>query len=355
MAGAVRFGVFDWIDLNPKLGSPADTYDQRLQVVEYLDRAEYWAYHIAEHHGTPLGSAPSPSLFLASAIQRTRTLRLGPMVFLLPLYHPVRLVEEICMLDQLSRGRIELGIGRGASPFELAQFGVDANESRAMFQEALSLLIDGLRTGHIDNADGHYTRFSGAKLILRPFQQPYPPLWYPTENPESVTWVGQHGINLLMRRMPEGSSTQALATMYRRELENNRRSAGRLNGHVADPAVGVVRHIFVADSDDDALRAAREAWKVFAESHSYLRLQRGLPIAAQADFDAQLAEQMVLVGSPMTVRDAVRDVLKTSTCNYFACCFSWGNLSTEQMLRSIELFTREVRPYVASVSAIAAA
>jgi alkanesulfonate monooxygenase SsuD/methylene tetrahydromethanopterin reductase-like flavin-dependent oxidoreductase (luciferase family) len=344
MPGAVRFGVFDWIDLNPRLGSPADTYDQRLQVIEHLDRSGYWAYHVAEHHSTPLGSAPSPSLFLSSAIQRTRTLRMGPMVFLLPLYHPVRLVEEICMLDQLSRGRIELGVGRGASPFELAQFGVDANESRVLFEEAFQLIIEGLSTGHLGNAD----------LILRPYQQPYPPLWYPTDNPDRVAWVGEHGINLLMRRMSKGASAAEFAATYRRQLEANRDRPGRLNGHVAEPAVGVVRHIFIAESDEEALRDAREAWKVFAESHSYLQLQHGLPIAAQADFDAQLAEQMVLVGSPSTVRDGVRDVVRTSTCNYFASCFSWGNLSTEQMLRSIELFTREVRPWAASELTVAA-
>jgi alkanesulfonate monooxygenase SsuD/methylene tetrahydromethanopterin reductase-like flavin-dependent oxidoreductase (luciferase family) len=248
------------------------------------------------------------------------------------------------MLDQLSRGRIELGVGRGASPFELAQFGVDANESRAMFDEAFRLVIEGLSTGHLSNAD----------LILRPYQQPYPPLWYPTENPDSVAWVGRHGINLLMRRMPEGRSVQEFAAAYRQQQEANRGRPGRLNSHVVDPAVGVVRHIFIADSDDEAVRIAREAWKVFTESHSYLRLQRGLPIAAQADFDTQLAEQMVLVGSSSTVREGVRDVVQASTCNYFACCFSWGNLSTEQMLRSIELFTREVRPFVASEFATAA-
>jgi alkanesulfonate monooxygenase SsuD/methylene tetrahydromethanopterin reductase-like flavin-dependent oxidoreductase (luciferase family) len=354
MAGAVRFGVFDWIDLNPRLGSPADTYDQRLQVIEHLDRTGYWAYHVAEHHGTPLGSAPSPSLFLSSAVQRTRTLRLGPMVFLLPLYHPVRLVEEICMLDQLSRGRIELGVGRGASPYELAQFGIDANESRAMFEKAFRLVIEGLSTGHLSSTEGDFVRLSSADLILRPYQQPYPPLWYPTENPDRVAWVGEHGINLLMRRMPEGASAAEFAATYRRQLAAHRDRPGRLNRHVVEPAVGVVRHIFVADSDEEALRAAREAWKIFTESHSYLRLQRGLPIAAQADFDAQLAEQIVLVGSPSTVRKGVRDVIRTSTCNYFASCFSWGNLSTEQMLRSIELFTREVRPFVASEFAVAA-
>jgi alkanesulfonate monooxygenase SsuD/methylene tetrahydromethanopterin reductase-like flavin-dependent oxidoreductase (luciferase family) len=267
----------------------------------------------------------------------------------------VRLVEEICMLDQLSRGRLELGVGRGASPFELAQFGVEAKESRAMFEESFRLLIDGLRTGHISNATGHYTSFENADFVLRPFQQPYPPLWYPTENPDSVAWVGQHGINLLMRRMPEGSSSAEFAATYRRELERHRNDEGRLNAHVAEPAVGVVRHVYVADSDDAAMRTAREAWKVFTESHSYLRLVHGLPIAAQADFDAQIAEQMVLVGSPTTVRDGVRQVVRSSTCNYFACCFSWGNLSTQQMLRSIELFTRDVRPAVESKSASVAA
>jgi alkanesulfonate monooxygenase SsuD/methylene tetrahydromethanopterin reductase-like flavin-dependent oxidoreductase (luciferase family) len=116
----VHVGVLDWIDLNPRLADPADTYEQRLRVIEELDRSGYWGYPIAEHHGTPVGSAPSPSVFLVSAFQRTRRWRMGPMVFLLPLYHPVRLAEEICMPDQLSRGRLEFGEGRGASRFELA-------------------------------------------------------------------------------------------------------------------------------------------------------------------------------------------------------------------------------------------
>jgi alkanesulfonate monooxygenase SsuD/methylene tetrahydromethanopterin reductase-like flavin-dependent oxidoreductase (luciferase family) len=354
MPRAVRFGVFDWIDLNPRFGSAADTYDQRLRIVEQLDRAGYWGYHVAEHHGTLLGSAPSPGIFLSSAIQRTRTLRLGPMVFLLPLYHPVRLVEEICMLDHLSRGRLEVGVGRGASPFELAQFGVDAGESRAMFEEAFRVLIDGLSTGQMRGDSAGYFRFGEAELVLRPFQQPYPPLWYPTENPDSISWVGQHGINLLMRRMREGASDTQFAATYRREWEAHRGMPGRLNGHVAEPAVGVVRHVFIGDTDTDALRIAREAWKVFTESHSYLRLKRGLPIAAQADFDAQLAERMVLVGSAASVRDGVRSVIQSSTCNYFASCFSWGNLSTEQMLRSIDLFTSEVIPAIKSPASVAA-
>src|SRR5258707_5160770 len=84
--------------------------------------------------------APSPALFLTAATQRTRRIRLGPLVYLLPLYDPLRLIEEVAMLDQLSGGRLELGVGRGVSPYELRNFGVDPEHSRAMFDEAQSLL-----------------------------------------------------------------------------------------------------------------------------------------------------------------------------------------------------------------------
>src|SRR5579864_4038821 len=102
-----------------------DEYDDRLQLIEAYYRAGFYTYHLAEHHGTPLGLAPSPGVFLAAVAYRTRKLRFGPLVYLLPLYNPLRLIEEICMLDQISNGRFELGVGRGISPFELAYHGVD--------------------------------------------------------------------------------------------------------------------------------------------------------------------------------------------------------------------------------------
>src|SRR5438477_11827609 len=128
---ALAFRLSDWVDRG---AAPlAQLYEERLSLVEAADAAGFLGYHVAEHHATPLGMAPSPSLFLAAATQRTRRIRLGPLVYLLPLYNPVRLLQEVCMLDHLSRGRLELGVGRGASPHELALYGVDAAETRAMF------------------------------------------------------------------------------------------------------------------------------------------------------------------------------------------------------------------------------
>ncbi|HYR97370.1 MAG TPA: LLM class flavin-dependent oxidoreductase, partial [Gemmatimonadales bacterium] len=107
----MQFGVFDHMDAS---GEPlALLFENRLKLAEAYDRLGLYALHVAEHHSTPLGMSPSPSVFLALAAQRTKRLRLGPLVYTLPLYHPLRLAEEICTLDQLSGGRLELGVGRG--------------------------------------------------------------------------------------------------------------------------------------------------------------------------------------------------------------------------------------------------
>src|ERR1700726_2692855 len=139
----VAFGLFDWIDRST---APLyQLYRDRLQLLEAADAAGFFCYHLAEHHATPLGMAPSPALFLAAAAQHTSKIRLGPLVYLLPLYDPLRLIEEVAMLDQLSGGRLELGVGRGVSPYELRNFGVDPENSRAMFDEGLEGVLRGLR------------------------------------------------------------------------------------------------------------------------------------------------------------------------------------------------------------------
>src|SRR6202049_1356128 len=117
----MKFGVFDHVDRGDlPLG---EHYENRLKLIEAYDRLGIRTYHVAEHHATPLGLAPSPSVYLSAVAQRTRRVRFGPLVYLLPYYHPIRLIEEICMLDQLSGGRLEFGLGRGVSPVEATLYG----------------------------------------------------------------------------------------------------------------------------------------------------------------------------------------------------------------------------------------
>ena len=109
----LEFGVFDHIE--PVPGLPLnEIYSHRLQQLERLDSAGFYGYHLAEHHTPAVHSlAPSQNVFLAAAAQRTKQIRLTPCIYVLPLHHPLRLIEEICMLDNLSEGRMEVGVGRG--------------------------------------------------------------------------------------------------------------------------------------------------------------------------------------------------------------------------------------------------
>ncbi len=281
----MEFGIFDWIDRDPLV--LADTYEQRLQVIAAADALGYWCYHLAEHHGTPLGMAPAPGLFLAAASQRTRRIRLGPLVYLLPLYNPVRLAEEICMLDHLSRGRLELGIGRGASPYELAMLNVDVAETKAMFDEALDIILMGLTTGRVDYAGEHYT-FRDVLIPTRPYQQPYPPLWYPTSNPASMPWVGEQRFNLLFAH-----------TTRRLRGRDGRRCAGdRARG-----LAGVARQLqlSLAAARQPAPRGLGRLRRRGGERHGgrgLARHGRGAAAGAGRGDGRQLLRGVLLVGQP---------------------------------------------------------
>jgi hypothetical protein len=198
----MKFGVFDHLDLGAvPLG---EHYENRLQLIEAYDRLGLRSYHLAEHHATPLGMAPSPSVFLAAVAQRTRRLRFGPLVYTLSLHHPLRVAEEICMLDQMSGGRLELGVGRGVSPHEVAYYGVDPAKAQAMYIEALSVILRALTTKSLTFAGEHYS-FRDVPIELEPVQRPHPPLWYGVARPEGPLGRRQPGQHRLQRPAGAGA------------------------------------------------------------------------------------------------------------------------------------------------------
>src|SRR5258707_6319355 len=137
--------------------------------------------------------APSPSVFLAAVAQRTKRLRFGPMVYVAPLYHPLRLLEEICMLDQMSGGRLEVAFGRGALPAEVRFFDVDPAQTENLHQEALGFILEGLSEGAVT-----VTAEGGKRLPLAipPLQKPHPPLWYGVHSPEAAERAARRGMNV---------------------------------------------------------------------------------------------------------------------------------------------------------------
>jgi alkanesulfonate monooxygenase SsuD/methylene tetrahydromethanopterin reductase-like flavin-dependent oxidoreductase (luciferase family) len=232
----MKFGVFDHVDDS---GLPlAGHLEARLRLAEAYDALGFHCYHVAEHHGTPLGLAPSPGVFFAAVSQRTTRLNFGPLVYLLPIYHPLRLVEEVAMLDALSNGRFQLGIGRGVSPIELGFYGLDMAEQRARFDETLAVLLAGLSSDVLE-FEGQYYAYDRVPMALRPVQRPHPPLWYGAGSPDSIRWCAQNGVNMVTLAL--GDRVRQVTDLYRSEWQG---------GADAIPLMGISRHIVVADSDE---------------------------------------------------------------------------------------------------------
>lgn len=334
------FGMFDWIDRSKVAVN--QLYEERLQLVEAADAAGFFCYHLAEHHATPLGMAPSPALFLTAAAQRTKQIRLGPLVYLLPLYHPLRLIEEVCMLDHLSGGRLELGIGRGVSPYEIGYFGVDAAQTRTIFDETVAILVAGMTHERLTFAGQHY-QYRDVPMEIHPLQQPYPPLWYPTHNPESVEYVAKHGYNFAA--IGPAAHVRQLVDTYWTLRNAHTQDPGRLNGHVTEPRVGVMRQVFVADTDAEAqaaTHAAHDDWY-----HSITKLwhdHNDHSVDGLFAWEPAVQSQTIIFGSPTRVREQMAQLLEITGCNYVICSFAWGSFSHKQALHSLRLFTEEVMP-----------
>jgi alkanesulfonate monooxygenase SsuD/methylene tetrahydromethanopterin reductase-like flavin-dependent oxidoreductase (luciferase family) len=337
----LEVGIFDWIDASG--GDPADTYERHLRVAEFADQAGFDRYHLAEHHGTPLGMAGSPNVFLAAVASRTRRIRLGPLVTLPPVYHPLRQLEDTAMLDQLSRGRYDLGVGRGAVSFELTYFGVEAAETRELLDESLAILIQGFTIGRVDHEGKHYA-IKDYRVQVPARQRPYPPLWYATRNAETMPWLGQQNVNVVSWAL--GADPSPGLQAYRAAQAAHRDDPSRLNAHVVQPRVGLMGHVYVADTDDQARREAGEALKVWGESFNHLWVHyQGQP-RFPVDLDAMMERNMAIVGSPAAARVQAQRWLDTTGANLIDGAFAFGNLTTNQILHSLDLFNRDVRPWL---------
>lgn len=338
----IKFGVFDHVDHSAlPLG---EHLEARLRMAEVYDRCGLHGYHVAEHHSTPLGYAPSPGLLLAAVAQRTKRIRIGPLVYLLPLYHPLRLLEEICMLDQMSQGRFMLGVGRGVSPYELKFFGLDFAKAQEMYLEAFDVLMKGFRDERLSHSGKHY-QFSDVPMTLRPVQQPHPELWYGVLSPESCVWAAEHDVNIVTLALNEGA--KAIADRYRAEWASLGKPLARL------PRIGVSRHVVVAETDAEAKRIASRAYKKWFASFDHLWLANGLsvrqafpPLAAlyPDEWEGVEAAGNGIAGTPATVRRFVEEEAERTGMNYLVSWFAFGDLTVEQVTRSVELFSRDVMP-----------
>jgi alkanesulfonate monooxygenase SsuD/methylene tetrahydromethanopterin reductase-like flavin-dependent oxidoreductase (luciferase family) len=334
----MKFGVFDHIDRGSlPLG---EHYENRLKLAEAYDRAGIRTYHVAEHHMTPLGMAPSPSVFCAAVAQRTRRLRFGPLVYTLALHHPLRIVEEVCMLDQMSGGRLEFGVGRGISPHEVAYYGVDPAKAQAIYIEALAIIRAGLTQKTVSFSGEHFS-FKDVPIELEPVQRPHPPLWYGMARPDGVPWAAANRVNIVCNGPPP--LVGQVTDRYRQEWA----TAGNRADDI--PLMGMTRTIIVGESEAEALAIGRRAHRRWYESFMLLWNKHGTrPMNAfyPDNFDEARQRGFALAGTPAMVRDGLLRQFAEARVNYLVCRFAFGDMALAESLRSLELFHRAVMPEI---------
>jgi alkanesulfonate monooxygenase SsuD/methylene tetrahydromethanopterin reductase-like flavin-dependent oxidoreductase (luciferase family) len=331
----MKFGIFDHMDDG---GLPLGKhFENRLSLIEAYDRHGFYAYHVAEHHGTPLGLAPSPGMFLAAAAQRTKRLRFGPMVYTLPLYHPLRLIEEICMLDQMSGGRLELGVGRGVSPVEVGFFGVNPADGPRQYPEVLRIIKQGLSSEEL-TFHGEFYKFNKVPMVLKPVQQPHPPLWYGVTNPDTAYWAALEGASVVTFA-PVGLARE-IFNRYRAESAKLGRAAARL------PLMGLSRHVVLAPDEAQASRAAARAYVRWVKHMEWLWVRHGLklPLALPPEIEPLLSAGTAYAGTAAGFTALLEQQIAASGANYVVCDVAFGDLAPEESLRTIELLGREVMP-----------
>ncbi len=345
----MKIGLFDHVEHGER--PLATLFDERLTFVKAADEAGFYCLHVAEHHATPLNMVPVPGVYLGAVARATKRMRLGPLVYLLPLYSPLRLIEEICMLDHLSYGRMEVGVGRGVSPFELKYHKIEHEDSREIFIDAFNCVSAGLTTDKLSYS-GPYYKFENVPIALRPLQQPHPAFWYGSSNATGSTWAGEHGMHFVT--LGPMATAKANIDAFKAALAKRGGAAQPKAEFPGGAAIGVQRHIFVADTDAEATRFAKPAMDAHLANLNWLRNMHGvtgltsrLNVPRGADYEACVADGTVISGTPETVRAEIERQVRELGVNYLLTYLFLGTMTLNEALRSLQLFSTEVMPKLA--------
>ena len=296
--GVLQF--FGWADRKIPL---ATIYDRAIERFEIMDGAGYDAVWLAEHHFSSFSVCPSVHMMATVAALRTRRMRIGTAVSLAPFYHPLRLAEEIALLDVLSGGRVNWGAGRGFSRTEFSAFGIPMEESASRFRETVEIVLKAWTQERLSHHGEHY-QFEGVEVLPKPLQPPHPPTWVAATSETAIDWAASRGFSILM----DPHCTHRELGDKRRRYGERLAAAGHVDGGRDIP---MARLIAVADTAERAAEVARRgaAWTV----GSYIGA------AGQSDPVQRYVDEVIIHGTPECVVDQILGLQETAALNYLLC------------------------------------
>jgi alkanesulfonate monooxygenase SsuD/methylene tetrahydromethanopterin reductase-like flavin-dependent oxidoreductase (luciferase family) len=330
----MKFAVLQFFSWPERRVELATVYARALDRIETMDRTGYDAVWLAEHHFSDFSVCPSVHMLGVLAAARTRRLRIGTGVSLAPFYHPLRLAEEVALLDQLSGGRVNWGAGRGFARVEFEAFGVPPEESASRFRETVEIVLRAWTQEKLDFAGRHF-RFDGVEVLPKPLQRPHPPVWMAASSESAIDWAAGRGFSILM----DPHSSAAEIGRKRRHYAEKLAAAGFSE---VGREIPVARLVAVAPTVAKAERIARSGaeWIV----NSYLGAQHR-PVMEKGftpdgtDPIRRYLDEVILYGPPAAVVDQIARLREEIGLDYL--------LAAPLSHQSFVLLTEKVLPRLA--------
>jgi alkanesulfonate monooxygenase SsuD/methylene tetrahydromethanopterin reductase-like flavin-dependent oxidoreductase (luciferase family) len=335
----MRFGLFSLFDFHPDRQDEVTFIRDSLDLFVLGEKFGFSSAWIGEEHFYHFGIIPSPPILLAALAQRTTTMRLGTAIALTQFQNPLRLAEDYALLDILSDGRVDLGVGRGAIPAHFDGFNVDVATSRERHLEALSVLRAAWSDRKVAHS-GKYWTIPPLSVSPRPIQRPHPPIYQGTVSPESFENAGRHGDGAFVvagAPLTDQVMAERLA-LYRRTLAEH--------GHVAPPPVFIYQ-LFLNRSRETAEREARAAMETYWDLLASVGGDSGSGAALIAARRAQMKDNLhesAMIGTPGDVVERLKRLRADHGAEHVAFYLNAGARPTESARANLEMFAAEVMP-----------
>jgi alkanesulfonate monooxygenase SsuD/methylene tetrahydromethanopterin reductase-like flavin-dependent oxidoreductase (luciferase family) len=335
--------------------SPVQWFRDTLEQAVYAEALGFESvWPVEQHFISDLSILSAPLLFLAALAERTKTLRLGIAIILLPLSHPVRVAEEVATLDVLSNGRVEFGIGRGAIPAHFSGFGIPQAESRDRFVEGLEVVLAAWKNQRL-SYQGRFFQIDNLMVVPKPVQQPHPPLRVACNSADTFELMGKLGYSIFAAgqvnpyyRIKEFLSVYDEARAASGHPPRSRNDftlltpfyVGESEGQIRQDMEPSVRHLLQTASA--LIESARVAEKVTAHIRELAERSRNLT------YD-RMSETMAIFDTPARCIDRLGRLHEDFNMDRTICWFNpGGRVAHERVMRSMELFAAKVMPHFAA-------
>ena len=327
----MKFGILAVADHYPDElpRTVARFYGELLEQAEAADALGFDSFWVAEHHFHQYGTIPRPPVWMAAAAQRTRRIRLGAAVVVLPFDNPLRSAEDYAMVDVLSSGRLNLGVGSGYLSHEYAGFNVDPAEKRERFDEALDILLRAW-TGERFSYAGKYHRVDDVRLNVAPVQKPRPPVWVAVLRNEAAPLVGARGLPVMTIPYAATEHIEELGGV----VEAFRTAFVGAGGRIEDATVPFGLHTYCAEDAAQARGQGKAAMDRYVRTRLY---------AKQRPFERLAEKDLIAFGGPEDLIRIARRYERLGLTHFLAI-MNFGGLDHAQVLRSMERMATHVLP-----------